>query len=261
MSQAMPRLSVLVPSTPDAPYLAETLESLVKQTFTDWELVLVLDGESEANRRIAGTLDPSRIRIVCTPHPRSGAAVARQTGLAACRGELLALCDADDLCEPERFERQVAAFDRRPELGLLTTWARRFDSATGADRGPLHCPTDPPVLARRLLLYNPVTTSSTMMRTALVRELGGFKPETERVEDYDLWLRFLGRAEVGSLPEELVRYRVHDGQYSRGHVRGPRVAIIRRAKMAAARRLGLSVPLTLLRHAAWIGVQVAKRQW
>lgn len=256
-----PRLSVLVPCAPNSPYLGETLQSLAKQTYTDWELVLVLDGESADNRRAAELLPPDKVRFVTTPQPRSGPAVARETGLAVCRGELLALCDADDLCEPERFERQVAQFDRRPGLGLLTTWARRFDSDTGEDRGALHCPAESPELARRLLLYNPLTTSSAMMRTAMAREFGGFEERAVRVEDYGLWLRFLGRAEVAALPEELVRYRVHDGNYSSGRILGPQTAIIRRAKVAAARRLGMSVPLTLLRHVAWLGVQVAMRRW
>ena len=257
----MAKLSVLVPCAPEAPYLAETLRSLEKQTYQDWELVLVLDGECEQNRAAASILPPDRVRFVTTPKPRSGPAAARDLGLAACQGELLALCDADDLCEPERFALQVAEFDRRPELGLLGTWARRFDSETGADRGPLHCPTDPAELARRLLLFNPLTTSTTMMQTALARQLGGFNEAAVRVEDYDLWLRFLGVAQVAALPKELVRYRLHGNHYSSGRIIGPQSALLRRAKVAAARRLGVPVPTTLARHAAWVAVQLAKRRW
>ena len=260
-TNASPRLSVLIPCAPEAKYLTETLRSIEKQTYSDWELVLVLDGECPQNRQAAKLLPADRVRILVTPRPRSGPAVSRDLGLRQCHGELLALCDADDVCEPERFERQVAEFDRRPQLGLLTTWARRFESDTGEDRGPLHCPHEPDELARRLLLYNPLTTSTAMMRTAMAVELGGFDERAVRVEDYDLWLRFLGRAQVDALPEELVRYRVHDGQYSSGRILGPQTAIIRRAKVAAARRLGLSVPLTLVRHAAWLGIQIARRRW
>lgn len=257
----MPKLSILVPCAPNAPYLSETLRSLEKQTYQDWELVLVLDGECEQNREAAAFLPAERVRFVTTPRPRSGPAAARDLGLAHCSGELLALCDADDLCEPERFERQVAEFDRRPELGLLGTWARRFDSETGADRGPLHCPADPDELARRLLLFNPLTTSTMMMRTASARALGGFDEAAVRVEDYDLWLRFLGVEQVAALPEELVRYRLHGNHYSTGRIIGPQSALIRRSKVAAAHRLGVSVPATLARHGAWVGVQLAKRRW
>jgi glycosyltransferase involved in cell wall biosynthesis len=257
---ATPTLSVLIPCAPKAAYLAETLHSIEKQTYQDWALVLVLDGECEQNRAAAAALPADRVRILTTPRPLSGPAVARQIGLEKCASEFLALCDADDLCEPERFERQVAEFDRRPELGLLGTWARRFDSETGADRGPLHCPTEPAELARRLLLFNPLTTSTIMMRTEQARKVGGFVEAAVRVEDYDLWLRFLGVAEVAALPEELVRYRLHGSHYSTGRIIGPQSRLIRHAKVAAARRLGLSVPATLTKHAAWLSVQLAKRR-
>jgi hypothetical protein len=100
-----------------------------------------------------------------------------------------------------------------------------------------------------------------MLRTSLARQLGGFDEAAVRVEDYDLWLRFLGVAQVAALPEELVRYRLHGNHYSTGRIIGPQSALIRRAKVAAARRLGVSVPATLARHGAWVGVQLAKRRW
>jgi hypothetical protein len=254
-------VSVLIPCAPKASYLAETLRSIEKQTYQDWNLVLVLDGECAENREAAKVLPADRVRILVTPRPLSGPAVGRQIGLEQCASELIALCDADDLCEPERFERQIAEFDRRPELGLLSTWARRFDSDTGEDRGPMHCPTDPQELARKLLLFNPLTTSTVMMRADVARKVGGFVEAAVRVEDYDLWLRFLGVADVAALPEELVRYRLHGHQYSTGRVIGPQSTLIRHAKVAAARRLGVSVPATLIKHAAWLGVQVVKRRF
>lgn len=255
-----PRVSVLVPCAPRAPYLAETLESLARQTYRDWELVLVLDGECEENRATVREVlgADAQVRFALTPAERSGPAVARHAGLEHCRGELLAFCDADDLCAPERLEMQVAEFDRRPELGLLATWAHRFTSGTGERLGELHCPTGPQRLARRLLLFNPLTNSTVMMRTALARELGGFDARAVRVEDYDLWLRCVGVAEVDALPKELVGYRVHDAHYSSGRIIGPQSAVIRRSRSAAARRLGLWPGAAPLRHAAWLGVQAAR---
>ncbi|MFL6116798.1 MAG: glycosyltransferase family 2 protein [Catenulispora sp.] len=256
-----PRVSVLIPCAPRQRYLQETLLTLQKQTFPDWEVVLVLDGESEENRRAAAVLPADRIRIVVTARPRSGAAAARNAGLPECRGDLVAFCDADDLCEPERLARQVAEFDRRPALGMLATWSRRFDSDTDADLGPRHCPAEPDALARRLLLFNPVTTSSVMVRPEVVREAGAFRDAAIQCEDYDLWLRILGRAEVAALPAELVRYRVHEGQFSRRAKILPQSGLLRREKVAAARRLGWSVAVTRVKHLAWVGVQVANRRW
>jgi glycosyltransferase involved in cell wall biosynthesis len=261
MSDVTPRVSVIIPCAPNSRYLAETLRSIEKQTYTDWEVLVVLDGEDEGNRqRVTETLPPDRVRILVIP-AGSGPAVGRDLGIREARGELIALCDADDLCEPERFEHQVAEFDRRPGLGLLTAWARRFDSATGEDRGPWHYPIEPRKLARMLLLYNPVVTSTAMMRRSTTLEVGSFDQAALRVEDYDLWLRFLGRTEIAVLPEELLRYRFHDAQYSLGPVFGPATGLIRRRKVAAARRLGMSVPITLVRHVLWLGVQFIRGRW
>ena len=256
-----PRVSVIIPCAPRQHALQETLLAIQKQTFQGWEVVLVLDGECEENRREAAVLPDDRLRIFLTPRPRSGPSTARNIGLAECRGGLVAFCDADDLCDPERLARQVAEFDRRPALGMLATWSRRFDSATGADLGPMHCPTESDALARKLLLFNPVTMSTVMARTELVRQAGGFRTAAVHAEDYDLWLRILGRAEVAALPEELVRYRVSEGQYSHRAKIMPTSALLRREKLAAAKRLGFSGPVTRAKHLAWVGVQLANRRF
>ncbi|GAA1961528.1 glycosyltransferase family A protein [Catenulispora subtropica] len=256
-----PRVSVVIPVVPRQPFLDETLLSIQKQTFQDWEVVLVLDGECEENRRVASMLPPDQLRFAVTPRERSGIAAARNAGLPECRGDLVAFCDGDDLCEPERLARQVAEFDRRPTLGMVSTWARRFDSATGADLGPLHCPTESDALARRLLLFNTVTVSTVMARPEVVREAGYFRSAAIQCEDYDLWLRILGRAEIAAVPEELLRYRVHEGQFSHRAKIMPQSGLLRREKVAAARRLGLSVPVTRLKHMVWEGVQLAHRRW
>jgi glycosyltransferase involved in cell wall biosynthesis len=256
-----PRVSVLIPCAPRQHYLQETLLSIQKQTFQDWEVVLVLDGECEENRRMAAVLPAEQVRIVVTSRPRSGIAAARNAGLPECRGDLVAFCDGDDLCEPERLARQVAEFDRRPTLGMLATWSRRFDSDTGADLGPRRCPAESDALTRRLLLFNTVTVSTVMVRPEVVREAGDFRDAAIQCEDYDLWLRILGRAEVAALPEELLRYRVHEGQFSHRAKILPQSGLLRREKLAATRRLGWSVPVTRIKHLAWVGVQLANRRW
>lgn len=256
-----PRLTVLVPAVPTSPWLPETLHSIKNQTFQDWEVLLILDGESEVNRAAASILPSDRVRVVNTPSQPSYPSGSRNVGLEHCTSDLVALCDADDVCEPTRFEKQVAEFDRRPELGALGTWARRFDSATGADLGPQHCPSDPDKLARTLLWFNPMTASTMMMRTELVRRLGLFNTAAVRIEDYDMWLRILGNAQVAAVPEELLRYRIHNAQHSTGKLFGVQTALIRRSKLGAARRLGKSVPMTWAQHVAWVGWQLSKGRW
>ncbi|RJQ77404.1 glycosyltransferase [Pseudonocardiaceae bacterium YIM PH 21723] len=253
-------VSFLIPCAPKSKYLAETLRAIDAQTHQDWEVVLVFDGECEENRTAAKELPEGRVKILLTDKPRSGPAVARNVGLKECAHELVALCDADDLPAPDRLAKQVAQFEARPELGLLATWGRKFTDA-GEDRGPMPTPIGSEKLAKILLLFNPMTNSTVMLRRSIALELNGFNPAAVRVEDYDLWLRFLGRAVVDVLPEELLRYRVHDGQYSRGRILGPQTSVLLDSKLGAARRLGLSTAATRFKHLLWLAVQVANRRW
>lgn len=257
----MPRLTILVPAVPKSPWLAETLYSIKDQTYQDWQVFLILDGENAGNRELAKILPADKVRVLNTPSQPSYPSGSRNVGLEHCDTELVALCDADDVCEPTRFEKQVAEFDRNPNLGALGTWARRFQSSTGEDLGPQHCPSNPDKLARTLLWFNPMTASSMMMRTQLVKDLGLFNTAAVRIEDYDMWLRILGNAQIAAVPEELLRYRIHGAQHSTGKLFGVQTALIRRSKLGAARRLGRFVPQIWAQHVAWVCWQLAHGRW
>lgn len=252
-------VSVVIPCAPGADFLPETLRSVAEQTHPDWEVVLVLDGECERNRAAASALPGDRVQVHLTPAPRSGPAVGRNIGMEAAKHELVAFLDADDLCEPRRLERQVAALAERPELGLVGAWARKVDPE-GRVVGELHSVVGPAV-ARTMLLFNCLITSTVVVRKELATRVGGFDPRCVRLEDYDLWLRIMARADGDVLPEELLGYRVHPGQYSRGSLMGPQTKLLRRSKQALARRIGVSGLGVAARHAAWLGVQVANRRW
>jgi glycosyltransferase involved in cell wall biosynthesis len=252
-------VSVVIPCTPKAGFLAETLRSVAEQTHQDWEVVLVLDGECEENREAARTLPEDRVQVHVTPAPRSGPAVGRNIGLEAAKHDLVAFLDADDVCTPKRLERQVAGLSQRPGLALIGAWARKIDPF-GQVVGVLRSAVGPD-LARTMLLRNCFITSTVVLRKEVAVAVGGFDPRLVRLEDYDLWLRVMARADGDVLPEELVGYRVHPGQYSRGALIGPQTKLLRRSKQALAKRIGVSGLGVAARHAAWLGVQVAKRRW
>lgn len=252
-------VSVVIPCAPKADFLAETLRSVAEQTHQDWEVVLVLDGECEQNRAAARTLPDDRVQVHLTPEPRSGPAVGRNIGLDAAKHDLVAFLDADDLCMPDRLAHQVAVLEQRPGLGLVGSWANKIDPA-GRLVGEMHSAIGPEV-ARTMLLFNCLITSTVVVRKELAAEAGGFDPRCVRLEDYDLWLRIMARADGDVVPEDLVAYRVHPGQYSRGALMGPQTKLLRRSKQALAKRIGVSGLGVAARHAAWLGVQVVNRRW
>jgi glycosyltransferase involved in cell wall biosynthesis len=254
-------VSVVMTVLPEAPYLRATLDSLVAQTHQDWELVFVLDGDCPRNRTlVTEVVGAGQVTFVTTPQLRSGVAVGRNTGLAAARHELVALLDADDLAAPTRLAKQALAFDEQPDLGVLGTWAQRID-VDGNRVGELHPPVGREKLARTLLWFNCMIAPSIMLRRSVAQELGGFNPVCTRSEDYDLWLRTLGRHGVDVLGEELLSYRVHPNQHSRGTTLDAQATQLKESRLGAAQRLGVSKVGALARHGAWLGVQVANRRW
>jgi glycosyltransferase involved in cell wall biosynthesis len=215
----MPRVSIVVPAFDAADTIGAALASVAAQTYTDWEVVVGDDCSTDATAELAAAAAPGA-RVVRTAG-RVGPAGARNAALAAAGGELIALLDADDAWEPTYLERMVGAFDaeqrRAPGVGIVCCDALRVDAGGRVlERHRDIIGTADGITLDVLLRGNPILVSA-LAPLALVRELGGFAPETWGSEDHDLWLRIVetGRRVV-YVPEPLVRYRVATGSVSSG---------------------------------------------
>lgn len=258
MKTVVPRVSVLLPVKGSDDFFAQAVRSVLTQTMSDLELVVVLDGPNRIAESVLSDIDDDRIRAIPVGSS-TGLAAALNTGLAACRADLVARLDADDVALPGRFERQVDELDRRPQLGVLGTWAYLIDS-NGRYLGPRKGPTGTENVARALLWRNALIHPSVMVRRELVLQVGGYHEGLRRLEDYELWLRCVPICDVDNLAEPLLLYRLHRGQHSRGfHLSEEMVSDLRRAKIKAGRRVGASPTGVLARHAVWRVAQV--RNW
>ena len=195
-------------------YLRESLESVLRQSFRDFEFVIIDDGSTDATPSVLEECEKSDPRVRVTRQEHGGVAAALVSGCARSRGRLLARIDADDVALPTRFERQVAFLDAHPEVGVLGTRVDIID-----ERGRVLRTTDPPrvhaLAARRLLFWPPVAHPSVMMRRALLEEFGGYDVGFEHAEDYELWTRLVEVTRFANLPLALLRYRLHDGMVTR----------------------------------------------
>lgn len=212
-----PRVSVLMGVYNAERYLREALDSLLEQSFEDFEVVLVDDGSTDRSAEILGGYDDPRLRMLANGenlgHPRS-----LNIALEAARGPLIARLDADDVAEPERLERQVAEMDRRPELDVLGTWTTEIDEH-GAEIGGFSYPPSETLIRWGLARTNVVYHPTVIMRRSMLERVGGYRPEIDCADDYDLFTRILevgGR--IGILPERLIRYRRYAGQISNKRV-------------------------------------------
>jgi glycosyltransferase involved in cell wall biosynthesis len=205
-----PAVSVIVPAYRVAPYIAGTLESVLAQTWQDREIVVVNDGSPDGEA-LREALAPYRERITYLEQPQSGPAKARNTAIAAARGEWLAFLDGDDLWHPSFLEAQLARLSAEPDVVLV--WADSQPFGEGAGEGPTLMATEPPSgacdLAALLTGRCVVFTSTTVARREAVVAAGGFDERLHRCEDFDLWLRLATRGRLIYNREVLGRRRLH----------------------------------------------------
>ena len=195
-----PYVSVIIPTYNRWSMLREAVESVLAQTFTDFELIVVDDGstdESEVKLRRLG----APIRVIC--QPRRGVAAARNAGASAAKGRYLAFLDSDDLWLPEKLAAQMRFMEEHPEAGICQTeeiWIRHGARVNPKAR---HRKPSGDIFKRSLELCL-VSPSAVMLTRALFHKAGGFDEALPVCEDYDLWLRIAVDHTVPLLARALV---------------------------------------------------------
>jgi glycosyltransferase involved in cell wall biosynthesis len=202
-----PAISVVLPVRNGERFLREAVDSVLAQTFEDFELIVVDDGSSDSTPSIVRGYDDPRLRLL--ERPPEGLVPALNAGLAAARAPLIARMDADDVSAPGRLERQRSRIEASPSYGMVATWSQVLDEHGQEVRVEV-LPLDPGDLARRLLLRNPFRHGSTLLRKEAVDGVDGYRDEYGHSEDYDLWARLVRAGwSLAVVPEVLYGYREH----------------------------------------------------
>lgn len=205
------KLSVLMTVYNGGCFLAPALDSILNQTFRDFEFIIVNDGSTDGTRECLEVYAQKDARI-CLLHQEKnqGLTAALNLGLSQAQGRYLARMDADDISMPERFERQLDWLETHPDCGVLGT-AYRIMDACGTTQLDCHFANEHHFLLWYLCFQNPLAHPTVMLRTELLREAGGYREEARYSEDFDLWWRLATVTEIGFLPEVLVSLRRHSG--------------------------------------------------
>jgi glycosyltransferase involved in cell wall biosynthesis len=200
----MPRVSVILGVRDGMPWLPEAVASVLGQTLADLELVIVDDGSADGTAAWLAGLPDARVRVL--HQAPAGLARALNRGVAASGAPLIARMDADDVALPERLARQAEYLDRHPEVGILGTGWRVLGPG-GEVLEPPPPPADDAAIRAALPRRNPLAHPTVMLRRAVGDRAGWYDERLPVAQDYDLWLRLLGRTRFANLPEPLLLRR------------------------------------------------------
>jgi len=187
-------------------YLREAIDSILGQTFTDFEFIIIDDGSTDGSPEIISQYKDKRIKLVRKAR-NEGLVSALNLGIELASGKYIARMDADDIALPQRLEKQVAFLDSHPDVAVVGTRAWRFDPAGRIIESMISVTKWEDVHRYLRSSANRLIHGSVTMRTDVVRRLGGYRQQFRHAEDIDLWLRILDHAKICNLPDKLMFYR------------------------------------------------------
>ncbi len=239
-----PAISVLLSCYNGARWLDEAINSVLSQTFGDFEFIIVDDGSTDNSPEIIKRFAEQDARIVVIAKSNSGLADSLNVGIRQARGEWIARLDADDICEPARLEKQLAKARQNTGLVFIGSDLLEIDENGNAIKTHRY-PDRHALLVRNLYTARKFPPhSSALFRTDAVRSIGGYRLRIRRAQDQDLWLRLLDVGDFTAMDEPLVRIRKHSDQISHEES-GRRQIIDSRVAITSywLRRNGLSDPV------------------
>lgn len=209
---APPAISVIIPTFNRKWAVGRAVDSVLQQTFTDFELIVVDDGSTDGTAEL---LQRYGAAVGCLRQPNRGVSAARNLGIANARGALIAFLDSDDLWLPDKLKHQAAFFDQHRQALICQTeeiWIRNGRRVNPKKR---HRKPEGMIFRQSLALCL-VSPSAVMIRKALLDEMGGFDESLPACEDYDLWLRISCKHPVHLIDEPLIiKHGGHADQLSR----------------------------------------------
>ncbi len=210
---SIPLVSVLMPAYNGEKYVIEAAMSILGQTFTDFELLVIDDGSTDSTRRLLEAVHDPRLRLVSNER-NLGLIATLNKGLEIAAGRYIARMDADDISLSERLEKQVQFLEAHPEVHVLGTMVNLIDENGEVFSGLSGYPTLPNDIRRYLLRECCLIHPTVMFRKDTICSVGGYNTGAKHSEDYDLWLRLSHQHVIANLPEKLVSYRIHKNQVS-----------------------------------------------
>jgi len=214
-----PLVSIIIPTYNSENFIEPTIKSVLVQSYQNFEIIIIDDSSTDNTIRILTRLRKEDNRINYYKIPHSGRpSIPRNFGINKAKGDLIAFLDSDDLWIKEKLKNQVEIIKKQPEFIFLYSMSITFGKVNLLS--PKYELLPLPFRAARskkdlLKLGNTIPLSSTLIKTDILKEIGGFDEDPElQIEDYDLWIRLSEKGEFKFIPRIFVYYRIHDSQFS-----------------------------------------------
>jgi glycosyltransferase involved in cell wall biosynthesis len=205
-----PLVTVLLPVYNAEAHLAEAIQSILSQTFRDFELLIINDGSTDRSAQVIASFKDERIRLVNNESNHKLIATLNK-GFDLARGKYIARMDADDISLPQRLQRQFDFMESHSEVGICGSWFRSFGTHSTVVKYP-----EKDEDIRVMMLYQiPFSHPTVMLRREVVEKHHiRFLPEFIHAEDYEAWVRLIPLTKFANLPEVLLQYRLHEQSVS-----------------------------------------------
>ena len=202
----MVSVSVIIPAYNAENTIEKTIQSVLNQTHTDWELILIDDGSQDATVEIVSKISDPRIRVLS--YPNAGVSTGRNRGLEQARGEFVAFLDHDDLWSPNKLESQLQALRQHPDAALAYSWTDHCDRDGKTIAAGRHLSWTGDVYSKLLVDNFLDTASNPLIRKAALDEVGGFDPSIDSSGEWDLGLRLAIRYPFVAVPESQIQHTI-----------------------------------------------------
>ncbi|AFY99669.1 glycosyltransferase family 2 protein [Calothrix sp. PCC 6303] len=199
-----PKVSVVVPAYNAMKYLPETLDSILQQTFSDFEVLIINDGSSDHIVEWFQEIQDSRVKLISQQN--MGLSSARNTGIRYSQGEYIAFLDSDDTWEKTKLEKQVNYLEKNPSVDLIHTWMELMDEV-GISTGRILKSSAEGNIWEKLIQRNVIACLTVMVRRHCFEVVGGFDETLRSLEDWDMWIRIAKNYKFAVIPEALAYYR------------------------------------------------------
>jgi glycosyltransferase involved in cell wall biosynthesis len=202
----MPLISVIIPVYNGEKTIRETIDSVLNQTFQDFELIVINDGSQDTTVEIVEGIQDPRLKLFS--YPNAGQAMSRNRGFSHAVGEYISFLDADDLWTPDKLDAQLKALQENPQAAVAYSWTNYIDESGQYLRQGSYVKVSGDVFKNLLVVNFLENGSNPLIRAKALAEVGGFDGSLTAAEDWDMWLRLAARYHFVAVPSPQILYRV-----------------------------------------------------